>query len=263
MSDDEDVELLNEDTGDDDQVFFLYDQLMNQPYGNVDVVVRIEKSLYAEMAKDPEDNLAMLAFLQAETMLGNRAKAKALAYKIWEVGSQLDETEEYIYINNLLNLGFLEMASVLLKPKFEALTANIEFFYPLLLKLSTMTGNVYLLERLISHPNAPEVDDIYMSVINRYKNYNYVEHFKNVQKLIAESVKDILCTYDYDVINNSLSDEIEIQLFAAGDENTLKQARQILQEKLQTYYQSVNIDRLACFSWEIFPISSHSDAGLS
>lgn len=250
-----------EDDEDDDQVLFLYTQLMNTPFTRIDIITDIEKSLYTSLAADPEDTLALIAFLQSQTMLGNYSKAKALAYKLWELGSELGQMEEYLYINNLLNLGLLEMASVLLKPKFETLTTSIEFYYPLLLKLSTMTGNSYLLERLISHPNAPEKDDDYMKIISRYKSYNYVDHFKNIQRIIIENTKDALCTYDYDVTGGVMQ-EVEIILYLNGDNNSRQKIEEQINDKLQEYYTSANIEKLSSFSWRIKPIGSHPAVGL-
>lgn len=244
-----------------DQVLFLYNQLMNTPFTRIDIITDIEKSLYDELAANPTDTLALIAFLQSQTMLGNYSKAKAIAYKLWELGSSLGRMEEYLYINNLLNLGLLEMASVLIKPKFETLTASIDFYYPLLLKLSTMTGNVYLLERLISHPNAPEKDEDYMQIISRYKSYNYVDHFKNVQRIVIENIKDSLCTYDYDVTSGVMQ-EIEVILYLNGDNNSRQKIEEQLETKLQEYYTSANIEKLSSFSWRIKPISSHPFLGL-
>lgn len=245
----------------DDQVLFLYRQLMNLPFSKVDTISQIEKSLYTELAANPGDTLALIALMQTQTSLGNHEKAKALAYKIWEVGSKLIKEEEYVYVNNLLNIGLLEMASVLLKPKFEKLSEHIAYQYPMLLKLSTMTGNTYLLERLITHPNVPENDELYMKIITRYKNYKYTDHFKNVQRLIMEHVKERLCVYDYDILG-PVMEELEVTLYLTGDTMELRTVNEELEEKLDNYYKSANIEKLSSFSWRIKPVSTHPAIGL-
>lgn len=250
-----------EEYDEDDQVLFLYSQLMNTPFNRTDIISGIERSIYTELSADPEDTLAMITFMQSQIMLGNHPKAKALAYKLWEVGGELEDIEEYIYINALLNLGLLEMASVLLKPKFETLTASIDYYYPLLLKLCTMTGNVYLLERLITHPNAPEDDNDYMQILTRYKNYNYADHFKNVQRIIMENVKESICVYDYDVTGGVMS-EIVSEIYVGGDGAVLRQLESSLNEKLNEYYRSANIEKLSNYNWKLLPVSSHPVIGI-
>lgn len=252
--------ILHGNNKNDDQVLFLYSQLMNLPFSKTDTISLIEKSLYTELSKNPNDTLALIALMQAQTSLGNHEKAKALAYKVWEVGNKLLKEEDYIYINNLLNIGLLEMASALLKPRFENLSSQIEFYYPMLLKLSTMAGSSQLIERLATHPNAPEKDDLYLKIISRYKNYNYTEHFKNVQKIILETVKERLCVYDYDILG-PIMEEIEITMYLTGDSSELQNTRGELEEKLDDYYKSANIEKLSSFSWRIKSVSSHPAIG--
>lgn len=252
---------FEEGNNEDDQVLFLYAQLMNTSFARTDIIAKIERSIYTELSKDTEDALAKITFLQTQIMQGNNPKAKAIAYKIWEVGGNLSEIEEYIYINALLNVGLLEMASVLLKPKFERLTDSIGYYYPLLLKLCTMTGNVYLLERLITHPNAPEDDTDYMQILTRYKNYNYTEHFKNVQRIIMENIKDCVCIYDYEVTEGIMG-EISSEIYIGGDDTSIQQIKNNISEKLQAYYQKSNIDKLSSYSWELFPIKNHPIIGI-
>lgn len=259
MTDFEDNEQEYEEF--DDQIMFLYLQLMNMPYSETDVIAETEQSLYTEMATTPDDTLGFIAFMQAETMLGNHDKAKALAYKIWEKGSQLLKMEEYLYINNLINIGLLDMASVLLKPKLENLMAHIEDYYPIMLKIAIMTGNIPLAERLISNPEAPEREDILQGIITYFKNENYVEKFKTVQKIILENTKDNLCSYEYDIITGE-EDIITVSLYLNGDEVSLGRIYNEINDKLNIYYQGVRISRIPCFDWEILPIDNHLEEGL-
>lgn len=246
-----------EENYDDDQMIFLFMQLMQTSFGNMNRILDVEKALYAELASSPDDSLGQLALMQAQLMLGNHEKAKAISYKLWDIGPKLSEIEEYIYINNLMNLGFVEMASVLLKPKFENLDGHIGFFYPLLLKFSTITGNVALLERLIVHPKAPEDDNVYLQIINLYKNYKYADHFKNIQKIVLDNSKEYLCTYDYDVPEDQVQPEIKISIYLSGLINDVKQIEDKINEKIKEYYASADIGKLSSYSLSVLPISSH------
>lgn len=254
-----DNELQNNNFG-DDQVMFLYSRLMNSPYSQITIISEIERSLYSEMSKNPEDNLILIAFMQLHTMLGNHEKAKAFAYKIWEKGSRLEEMEEYYYISNLMNLGLLDMASVLLKPKLANLMETIELYYPLMMKIAVMTGNIALMDRLSSNPLFSDEEGFLKGIINKYKNYNYIEHFKAVQKIILEQVPDNLCAYEFDVVND-VWDEMVISLYLTGDNDTRERLKKEIEERLSTYYASANLEKLSNYSWNIRHISEHPAEG--
>ena len=120
-----------ENTNQEDQVLFLYTQLMNLPFSETETIMQIEQSLYQEHNANPQDRLAIIGLLQAEIMLGNRKKAQSFAYLLWDMGEGISLAEELLYINNLIDLGLLDMASELLKPRFENLSQNIENFFAL------------------------------------------------------------------------------------------------------------------------------------
>ncbi len=247
---------------DEDQVFFLYTQLMNLPFSKLEAIMQIERSLYQELNANPQDRLAIIGLLQAQIMLGNREKAQSFAYHLWEKGAELTPTEELLYINSLINLGLLEMASQLLKPRFENLSRNIKKFFPVMVKFATMTGNINLLDLLLMNPQAPYQDVEYNNIITSYKNYNYIDHYKNVIKIIQDVLRDKLCACEYD-ISDSIIAELEIYLYIAQDKNELEEIETILQEKITSYYQTVAIEKISNFTWKLFPISQHPIMGLN
>lgn len=245
----------------DDQILFLYNQLMNLPFNQKETIFLIEKSLYQEINENSTDNLALIALMQAQTMLGNYDKAKAFAYKLWDKGSKMIRAERYLYINNLLNLGLLDMSSSLLKPYFDNLSEEIKKYYPIMLKFATMRGNVYLLERLVNNPQAPK-EDLYKRLITIYKNYNYADHFKNVQKIILQELNEKLCVYDYELESFPFP-ELKSFLYVSAAGNELEELENSLKEKLQEYYTKMQIEKLSNFSWEIHPVFKHKALGLS
>lgn len=246
---------------DDDQVFFLYTQLMEIPFSQVESIIQIERSLYQELNQNPQDRLALIGLLQAEQMLGNYEKAKSFAYKIWDLGEGLSITEEFLYTNSLINIGLLEMAAALLKPKFENLSQYIKKYYPVMLKYSTMTGNVSLLERLLLNPQVPYQDEEYKKIVKQYQNYNYSEHFKSVMQVIQESVIHKLCACEYD-IKNDIMPELEIYLYLSGEMSTIEEIKQNISQKLENLYQTRGIEKLSNFRWQLYPISKHQPMGL-
>lgn len=241
----------------EDQVLFLYTQLMDIPFSNIETIIRLEHSLYIEHNNNPQDKLAIIGLLQAQIMLGNKEKAQSFAYNLWDEGAKLKPTEELLYINNLIDLGLSDMAGELLKPLLENLSQNIKKFFPVMVKFSIMTGNVYLFERLLMNPQAPYQDIDYNQIIALYKKDNNSEHFKNVMKIIQNELKNNLCACEYE-----LSEELEIYLYLGQDKSEIEETEKQLQEKLASYYQSVGIDELPNFSWSLQPVSQHPAMGL-
>ena len=246
----------------EDQVFFLYTQLMNLPFSKLETIIQIERSLYQELNANPQDSLAIMGLMQAQIMLGNQEKAQSFAYHLWEMGKNLGPTEEMLYVNSLINIGLLNMAAELLKPRFENMSQNIKKFFPVMVKFATMTGNIYLLERTLSNPQAPYHDEAYIQIISRYKNYNYADHFKNIMKIIQEELANKICACEYDIFGQVMS-TLEIYLYIAQEQNELQEIREALQEKIRAYYQSVGIEKLSSFNWYIRPVSEHPIMGLN
>lgn len=246
----------------EDQVLFLYTQLMNMPFTQIENISQIERSFYQELSINPNDRLAFIGLMQVQIMLGNHKKAQSFAYHIWDMGEQMGPTEEFLYINNLIDLGLLEMASMLLKPRFENLSQDIYKFFPIMVKFSTMTGNIYLLDRLLSNPNAPYFDEDYMKLVNYYKNYHYADYLKNIMKIIQETVSGVLCSCEYD-ISAGFVKNLEIYLYLSADKNGIEEIQEKIKEKIKAYYQSVHIEKIPNFEWIIHPISQHPEMGLN
>lgn len=246
---------------DDDQVLFLYKQLMNLPFNKVETIIQIERSLYEEAAENPEDELIYIALMQVNTMLGNYDKAKALAYKIWDMGIDLGRAERYLYINNLLNLGLLDMAATMLKPCFADFNKGMQEYFAVILKYATMTANAALLERIFTNPNCKN-EEIYYNLFKRYKNYNYLEHFKNIQKILLNNLQGKICVYDYEIIGDVLS-TLEISLYVCIDSAEITEYEKKIADKIQEYYAQAGIEKMSSFIWKILPISAHNAMGLN
>lgn len=252
--------LQNDDEEDDDQVLFLYKQLMDLPFNKVETIIQIERSLYEEAAEDPEDELIYIALMQVNTMLGNYDKAKALAYKIWDMGADLGRAERYLYVNNLLNLGLLDMAATMLKPCFEDFNQGMKDYFAVILKFATITANTNLLERILTNPLCVG-EEAYLELYKKYKNYNYIEHFKNVQKILLNDLQGKICVYDYDITQGVFL-SLDLSLYVNIDKAEIPEYEQKIKAKLQEYYSSKGLDKLSNFSWKLLPISTHIAMGL-
>ena len=82
MSDfEQDISENDSSVAKEDQVFFLYTQLMDLPFSQIENIIQLEHSLYLEHNANPQDRLAIIGLLQAQIMLGNYEKASRLQYQ--------------------------------------------------------------------------------------------------------------------------------------------------------------------------------------
>lgn len=95
----------------------LLSELFRLNYEQQSRITAVEQKIYAALNKAPQQLEGLITLMFAHIMLGNRSKAKSMAHKIWEIGGSLAPFFEQVYIQNLLNLGLIDMAKILLSPR--------------------------------------------------------------------------------------------------------------------------------------------------
>lgn len=237
----------------------VFDELFELDYADVDDIKAIEQKIYQHLQKHQDDTEALITLAFVQTMIGNRVRATALVNKIWEIGGTIKPFFELMYIENLLNLGLNEMAGILLKPRFEQLSANIDYFYPVMLKLSLQIGGLKLLERLQNSPQKPDndADDLFL-IADFYQQSGYANHFKAVQKIILENCLDNLCGYEYEVYDIVDMPSLEIMIYSNLLSNTCERLQTVLHDKITAYWHSCNLEQPDNFEVSVQNVSYHS-----
>lgn len=241
----------------------LLDRLFLLDYSDTSELLEVEQQIYAALQKQPNHIEGLILLMFQQIMSGNRAKAQALAYKIWEIGGNLEPFMEMIYIECLLNLGLIDMASVLLKPRFETLRENLDDFYPVLVKFAVMTGSVPLLNRMAAYPEAAGEDEVLFDVAGMYAAAHNAEHFKNIQKLILEHAVEYLCSYEYNLYDDEDIPELEIVLYVAFDPSFCAKMEQNIRQKITAYLNSAHVTGLDNLHIKVLNIRNHEAWDLS
>ncbi len=235
----------------------LLDELFALDYGDRDAIIVTEQKIYNALQQNPAQIEGLITLMLAQTMLGNRDKAKALANKIWEIGGELPRFFELIFVANLLNLGLLDMAAVLLKPRFEKLLENAGYFYPVLVKFALMTGNIALLQRLEAFPDSDD-DRILFALADVYEEGKFTGQFKDIQKLVLENAGNFLCAYEYNLYDDRDFPEIEIELYTNLDNSSCERLEKVLLTKIDAYWRSTGNEPLNNISVSVLNIKTHS-----
>lgn len=233
------------------------DELFAIDYGDRDAIIVVEQKIYNALQQNPSQIEGLITLMLAQTMLGNRDKAKALANKIWEIGGELPRFFELIFVANLLNLGLLDMASVLLKPRFERLLENAGYFYPVMIKFALMTGNISLLQRLEAFPDS-EDDRLLFELADVYEEGKFSDQFKNIQKLVLENAGNFLCAYEYNLYDDRGFPEIEIELYVNLDNSSCDRLEKVLLTKIDAFWRSTGNEPLNNYTVSVLNIKAHS-----
>ena len=170
--------------------------LQQYDYSRTAEIMEVEKQIYAVLKQNPENVNGLIVLMQEQIMLANHQRAKALAYKIWEIGGHLTVETENLYIQNLINIGLIEMAGVLLKTRFDNIGENIFSFYPVMLKYAIASGDAFLIEKINAADLAAPSRQMLVDFLNVNRQLNYTEHFSNLQKQLYERNKDIMLSYE-------------------------------------------------------------------
>ncbi|MBR2033539.1 MAG: hypothetical protein IKA03_02575 [Alphaproteobacteria bacterium] len=235
----------------------ILDEVFDLPFSRTTKIVDAEKKVYAALQQYPSDICGLITLMFIEIMLGNRQKAKDLAYRIWEIGGNLPTYFEQIYLENLLSLGLVDMASILLKPRLENLSANIEDFYSVFLKYAIMTGNIELLNRFKMFPTISAEDELLYSTLGIFEETNCLTQFKDLQKIILDNTEDILCAYEYNLYDDRGFPEIEIVIYTNHDDISCLKMQNNLEKKIDAYWNSCGKERLYCLGVTIHNIRLH------
>lgn len=232
-------------------------QLDRMPYGDIGGITAVEQSVYKLLNRFQQDLRGLIILLRVKIMLGDRNKAVATAEQIWEIGGSLDDVFEEAYIDSLLDLGLLEMASVLLKPRFENLAAALPFFYPVMLKFTIIGGSIKFMEKLTSSPHAPRREDMLFDFIEVYRLMNYGEHFKNIQRLILDNAKSALCGYGYQLYNDRGFTDLELVLYLDDESARGSMLKSELEVKINAYCASAGVKRANNLSVVVRSVAAH------
>lgn len=232
-------------------------ELFELPFSRVNEIAALEQKVYAALQTRPADICGLITLMFANIMQGNRSKAKSLAYQIWEIGGSLPPFFEMVYTENLLSLGLIDMATILLKPRFEHLRENIEDFYPVLVKFAVMTGNVALLDRLRAFPEVSDDDELLFDFADLWKDANCQAQFKDIQKLVLEHSADYLQAYEYNLYDDRDFPELEIVLYTGFDDLSCLKMQSNIENKIEAYWRSTGRERLYNYSLRVRNIRQH------
>lgn len=235
----------------------ILDRAFSIPFKQTSDFVALEQELYSVVNQNSPHICGLIAMMFLDIAQGKRESAKELAYRIWEIGGELPSFFEITYIENLLNLGLVEMASVLVKPRFEALRENIEDFYSVLSMFAVQTGSLSLLNRLSAFNEYAKEDALLYEFSQVFQEAGCVSQFKDIQKLVLENIKEDICAYEYNLYDDRGFADLEIVLYIAQDDISCLRIQNSIDRKIEAYWLSSGKERLYNLSVVVSNIKDH------
>lgn len=250
--------MENETISADDLWGGILDELFALNYNKVQQITEIEQRVYQNLQQNPQSVEGLITLMFVQLMLGNHTKAVDIGNKIWGIGGSLSSFFELVYLENLMNCGLLDMASILLKPRFEKLAENVEYFYPAMIKFAVMTGSTAIIERLGNTTSEAEEDEILFDLADVYIQGKFTDQFKNTQKIIIENTANQLCAYEYVMSDDEGVPELEIILFVNQQDSGLLALENNIENKITAYWSSCGLDRLNNLGVSVRNVKEHT-----
>ncbi len=204
-------------------------------------------------------NNVELLILQAhlEILNSREQRARAIASRIWELGGDIQLTFEKMYLDDLINLGLLEMAMLLIKPKFENINEDIDIFPLEMLKFAIITGSIPLLRKIVEINHNNPLFRSLSQFAETYRINNYEEHFKNIQKIVIETFGGEMCAYDYNIYTDRGFTDLEIILYFSNYNSELPRYHALLENKIKGYFMTSGAKRINNLSFSLRNIKDH------
>ena len=231
----------------------LFNHLSNVNYGYNIEIVEIEKEISRYLEIDPKNLWGNVVHMHCFIMMGNITKSKEIAQKIWEIGGSLSIQEEKVYINNLLNLGLLDMAKILLSDKINHLSVYLESFKDEILKYLLITGDFGSFDRLSEI--IPDSDLV--ATVAVYNHLSLGKHFAAIQKIVLSTVSDGLCLYEYKTFTDRGFPEVELMIYLNKEQEVAKDMQKSMDKKIDAFWLTSGANRLNNLIVTINHVSKH------
>ena len=216
-----------------------------------------EQQVYNMLRSNPQNLDGLVTFLRIQLMLGNHQKAKAIANRIWEIGNTLNHDIEKSYINDLINLGLIEMASILLRPYFEKMSTTIDEYGYLFLKYSIAAGQLNVVEKVAALIPSVGLRKAIGDFTAVYRHLNYTDAFKGIQRSVLENVKDTLCAYEFNIYTDRGFTDLEILLYVGNETLEYDRLREFIDIQTTAVCSAKGVKKLNNMNFVVLPVGNY------
>ncbi len=239
------------------QIQNLYQQVKELSCNNITEILKTGTIVDKTLMQYRSNVELLILQTHLEILNSREQRARAIASRIWELGGNIQLTFEKMYLDDLINLGLLEMAMLLIKPKFENINEDIDIFPLEMLKFAIITGSIPLLRKITAvNPENPLFHSL-SQFAETYRINNYEEHFKDIQKIVMETFGSEMCAYDYNIYTDRGFTDLEIILYFSNYNSELRRYHALLESKIKGYFMTSGTKKINNLSFSLRNIKNH------
>ena len=232
----------------------VWEFIQTLEYNDSDNIIFLEQQLYNLLQKQPED-IYLLVLLMHEQIMNNRGqRARSIAYKIWDLGGKLELKLERMYIDDLMNLGLMDMAGAALTPYLSELENKIQAYSDLFLKYAVFTGNMGLLDRFLSYLPENNETKILKDWINLASEAKATTHLGSILTRITDNVRESLSGCRYKLFDDREFPEIEFVFYVDETIKNYQEMRRKMHLQISSYCAAHKLEDLVNLSATIVPV---------
>lgn len=232
---------------------FLYDLDFN----NAEGILHLEQQLYELLKNNPENSEGLCLLLQEQLMNNRGQRARAIAYKIWELGGELAPQYEYMYINNLIDLGLLEMAGSALATPITDLQNNVGQYAGLLIKYAFATGNMLLLSRVLAYMPETAVYENMRDLVTMFEYLKVENQLPGLMSMLFSKVEDTCLGFDYILYTDRGFPDLEVVFYVDDTVKDLSNFVDAVNLQIGSYCAARKIEDIKNICAAIKPIARH------
>lgn len=223
-------------------------------YNDAENIIFLEQQLYNLLQKLPED-VKLLILLMHEQIMNNRGqRARSIAYKIWDLGGNIELKLERMYIDDLMNIGLMDMAGAALTPYLSELEKNVAKYDDLFIKYAVFSGNMGLLDRVLSYLPTTNENKILQDWIGLTAEAKATSHMGAILTRITDNVRDTMAGCRYKLFEDRDFPEVEFIFYVDETVKNYQELRRKMHMQISSYCAAHKIDDLVNISASIVPM---------
>lgn len=226
------------------QINNLYHKVTELEYNNTSAILRLTAEV-EKISSQYRDNTELLILqTRLQIMNSQEQRARALANRVWEIGGNISLIFEKMYLDDLINLGMIDMAAILIRPRFENLQEGLKFFPLEMLRYALITGNVSQIKRITAAAPSNRVYKALAQFAETYQQTGYAPHFSNIARIVLDNVGGLICGYDFNFYTDRGFTDVEIVLYFSNYDFNLDKYTMLINSKIDGYCLTSRIKRI-------------------
>ena len=150
------------------------------------------------------------------------------------------------------------MASILLRPYFEKMSAYVGEYGHLFLKYAIAAGLLNVIEKTAALLPSVGVRKALTDFAAVYRHLNYADAFKGIQRSVLDNVRDTLCAYEFNLYTDRGFTDLEILLYVGNETLDYERLREFVYLQASAVCSAKGVKRLNNLSFVIRPVGEYT-----